>query len=149
MPVMLKKILALIVGLVVCIAIVALLEQLAHQLLATPSANAVDTEDPTAASAYMKNLPVAAYLMVLLAWGAGTAAGIAVASILVKRVSRLFVPVITGMMLLSTIANFYLLPHPWWLMITAVVMIPLIGIFTGLRLSRRFNSTKVPDKVPN
>ncbi len=142
MPLVLKKILALIVGLVVCIATVALLEQLSHSLFLSTSASTADAHDPSVATTYMKNLPVVAYLMVLLAWVAGTAAGIAVASLILRRVSRLFVPLITGMMLLSTIANFYLLPHPWWLMVAAVVLIPLAGIYTGLTLGRRWPTPK-------
>lgn len=138
MPLVLKKILALVLGLVVCVATVALLEQLNHSWFVPSSASTPDAHDPSVANAYMKNLPVAAYLMVLFAWLAGTAIGIAVASLLIKRVSRLFVPVITGMMMLSTIANFYLLPHPTWLMIAAVVLIPSTGVGAGLWLSRYF-----------
>jgi hypothetical protein len=145
MPVVMKKILALLLGLVVCVATVAVLEQLNHSLFVPASASTADSHDPSVATAFMKNLPVAAYLMVLFAWLAGAAIGIAVASLLIKRVSRLFVPVITGVMLLSTIANFYLLPHPTWLMIAAVVLIPLSGIGTGWWLNRRFAKPAAPD----
>lgn len=139
MPVVLKKILALVIGLVICVATVALLEQLNHSLFMPSSASTAESYDPSVATAFMKNLPVGAYLMVLFAWLVGTAFGIAAASLLIKRVSRLFVPVITGVMLLSTIANFYLLPHPTWLMIAAVVLIPLTGVGAGLWLSRYFS----------
>lgn len=139
MPLVLKKILALIIGLVLCVAIVALLEQLNHGLFIPESANMADVHDPSQAQVLMKNLPVTAYLMVLFAWLAGTAVGIAAASLLLKRVSRIFVPVITGVMLLSTFANFYLLPHPLWLMIAAAVLIPLIGVATGWLLKRKFH----------
>ncbi len=145
MPVVLKKILALVIGLVICVATVALLEQLNHSLFVPSSASTADSHDPSVATAFMKNLPVAAYLMVLFAWLAGTAFGIAAASLLIKRVSRLFVPVITGVMLLSTTANFYLLPHPTWLMIAAVVLIPFTGFGTGWLLSRRFKVSATPD----
>ena len=136
MPLVMKKILALLVGLFVCVATVALIEQLNHSLFAP--AIELNTQDPAAERAYMQNLPVVAYLLVLLAWITGTFTGISVASLIVKRVSRLFMPVITGMMLLSTVANFYLLPHPIWLMVATVVLIPAAGILTGLWLSRRF-----------
>ncbi|RVU40920.1 hypothetical protein EOE67_04930 [Rheinheimera riviphila] len=145
MPVVLKKILALVIGLVICVSTVALLEQLNHSLFIPTSASTADSHDPSVATAFMKNLPVAAYLMVLFAWLAGTALGIAAASVLIKRVSRLFVPVITGVMLLSTIANFYLLPHPTWLMIAAVVLIPVTGFGTGWLLHRRFKVPVTPD----
>lgn len=145
MPVVLKKILALVVGLVICVGTVALLEQLNHSLFIPASASTADSHDPSVATAFMKNLPVAAYLMVLFAWLAGTAFGIAAASLLIRRVSRLFVPVITGIMLLSTIANFYLLPHPTWLMIAAVVLIPFTGIGTRWVLHRRFKLSVTPD----
>jgi len=144
MPVQLKKILALVIGLVVCVATVAVLEQLNHSLFVPTSATTADAHDPSVATAFMKNLPVVAYLMVLFAWLAGTALGIAAASLLVKKVSRLFVPIITGVMLISTIANFYLLPHPTWLMVAAVVLIPCAGIGTGWWLRRRFKATATP-----
>lgn len=145
MPVVLKKILALVIGLVICVSTVALLEQLNHSLFIPSSASTADSHDPSVATAFMKNLPVAAYLMVLFAWLAGTALGIAAASLLIKRVSRLFVPVITGVMLLSTIANFYLLPHPTWLMIAAIVLIPVTGFGTGWLLHRRLKVAVTPD----
>jgi hypothetical protein len=138
MPLVLKKILALIIGLVVCVATVALLEQLNHGLFIPASASSADAHDPSVARTFMENLPVVAYLMVLIAWLAGTALGIASASWLLKRVSRLFVPVITGLMLLSTIANFYMLPHPVWLVVAAIVLIPFTGFTTGWLLSRKF-----------
>ncbi|OBP15107.1 hypothetical protein A5320_06875 [Rheinheimera sp. SA_1] len=144
MPVLLKKILALVIGLVVCVATVAVLEQVNHSLFIPTSASTADAHDPSVATAFMKNLPVAAYLMVLFAWLAGTAFGITAASLLIKRVSRLFVPIITGVMLLSTIANFYLLPHPTWLMIAAVLLIPCTGLGTGWLLARRFKVTETP-----
>ena len=75
--------------------------------------------------------------MVLFAWLAGTTLGIASASLILKRVSRLFVPIITGVMLLSTIANFYLLPHPTWMIVAALILIPLTGWFTGWFLNRK------------
>lgn len=139
MPLVLKKILALVIGLVICITTVALLEQLNHFLFIPESASTTDAHDPSVARAFMKNLPVAAYLMVLFAWLAGTALGIATASLLLKRVSRLFVPVITGIILLSTMANFYLLPHPSWMIVAAVLLLPLTGWTTGWLLKRKFN----------
>lgn len=141
MPLVLKKILALIIGLVICVATVALLEQLNHSLFIPESASTADVHDPSVASTFMKNLPVSAYLMVLFAWLAGTTLGIASASLILKRVSRLFVPIITGVMLLSTIANFYLLPHPTWMIVAALILIPLTGWFTGWFLNRKL---KVP-----
>ena len=144
MPVVLKKILALVIGLVICVSTVALLEQLNHSLFIPSSASTADSHDPSVATAFMKNLPVAVYLMVLFAWLAGTALGITAASLLIKRVSRLFVPVITGVMLLSTIANFYLLPHPTWLMIAAIVLIPVTGFATGWLLHRRLMVAVTP-----
>lgn len=139
MPLVLKKILALVIGLVICITTVALLEQLNHFLFIPESASTADAHDPSVARSFMKNLPVAAYLMVLFAWLAGTALGIATASLLLKRVSRLFVPVITGIILLSTMANFYLLPHPSWMIVAAVLLLPLTGWTTGWLLKRKFN----------
>ena len=139
MPVILKKILALVIGLVICVATVAVLEQLNHRLFIPGGISSADADDPSVAIAFMKNLPLAAYLMVLLSWLVGTAFGIAAASLLLKRVSRLFVPVITGVMLLSTIANFYLLPHPTWLMIGTLILLPLVGWGSGWLLNRRLN----------
>ncbi len=147
MPLVLKKILALVIGLAVCVATVALLEQLNHSLFIPESASTADAHDPSVARTFMENLPVAAYLMVLIAWLAGTSLGIVSASWLIQRVSRLFVPVITGLMLLSTIANFYLLPHPIWLVVAAIVLIPLTGFATGWLLSRKFN-VLVPQEQP-
>ena len=138
MSLALKKILALVVGMLVCVATVALIEQLNHALFIAPSD--LPSQDPAAEHAYMQSLPLLAYCMVLLAWLTGTFSGITVASFMIKRVSRLFMPVISGMMLVSTLANFYLLPHPAWFMLASVVLIPVTGLLTNRWLKRRFSS---------
>ncbi|WP_306521667.1 hypothetical protein [Rheinheimera sp.] len=134
MPLALKKILALLIGLLVSIGTIALLEQFSHWLY--PPASTPDWQDPSAVAAYMQSLPVMAYLLVLLAWFSGVVAGIVVATLLVKRVSRLFVVVITAMVWLATLANVYLIPHPLWVSVTALFLLPLAGWLTGRWLHR-------------
>lgn len=134
MPLALKKILALLAGLVVCIGTMALLEQLSHWLY--PAVATPDWQDPAAVAAYMHALPVGAYVLVLLAWFSGVVSGIGVATLLVKRVSRLFVVVITAMVWLATLANVYLIPHPLWVSVTALVCLPLLGLLAGFLLHR-------------
>lgn len=134
MPLALKKILALLAGLMVSIGTIALLEQFSHWLY--PVGTQPDWQDPSAVAAYMQSLPVGAYLLVLLAWFSGVVVGIAAATMLVKRVSRLFVVVITAMVWLATLANVYLIPHPLWVSVTALVCLPLLGFLCGHLLNR-------------
>lgn len=134
MPIALKKILALLIGLMVSIGTIALLEQFSHWLY--PPSSTPDWQDPSAVAAYMQSLPVVAYLLVLLAWFSGVVTGIVVATLLVKRVSRLFVVVITAMVWLATLANIYMIPHPVWVAATALLLLPLTGWLTGYLLNR-------------
>lgn len=136
MPLALKKILALLIGLIVSISTIALLEQFSHWLY--PPSTTPDWQDPSAVAAYMQSLPVAAYLLVLLAWASGVVTGIVVATLLVKRVSRLFVVTITGMVWLATLANIYMIPHPAWVAAAALLLLPAVGWLSGHFLKRRY-----------
>lgn len=149
MPLALKKILALLVGLMVSIGTIALLEQFSHWLY--PPTSTPDWQDPSAVAAYMQSLPVVAYLLVLLAWFSGVICGILVATLLVKRVSRLFVVVITAMVWLATLANIYMIPHPTWIAATALLLLPVAGWLSGRLLQRRYPhlpETEIVDDTP-
>lgn len=134
MPLALKKILALLIGLMVSIGTIALLEQFSHWLY--PPGSMPDWQDPSAVAAYMQSLPVGAYLLVLLARFSGVVTGIVVATLLVKRVSRLFVVAITGMVWLATLANIYMIPHPAWIAVVSLLLLPVVGWLSGHLLQR-------------
>ncbi len=116
---------------------VAAIEMLGHSLFMN-GAPMPSTNDPETVKAYAESLGFGALASLLVAWCAGAYIGTMVAiraaralgSIstvdrLVGGVERMMSLVIGGFVLASAAMNFLQFPHPLWLMISAVVLIPV------------------------
>lgn len=118
-----RSVLGVVAGVVVAALVTAAIEWLGGRLHPMPVT--VDPSDPSDMAAWVETLPTGAFMIVLAAWLAGTFVGGLVAS-LVARTRPLFHSGIVGVFILAaTIANFVMIPHPTWLVATAVVCIPL------------------------
>lgn len=64
------------------------------------------------------------FASVLVAWVLGSAVGGVVATVWTR--ARSYVPgVVVGLVLLAgAVSNMFVIPHPWWMMIGAVVLMP-------------------------
>ncbi len=109
----LRQCVAWFVGMFAAALTVALIEGISSQLHKSP-AN-LDPSDPEAMSKWVATLPVTAFLMLVVAWGAGAYVGTVLARIL--SVGRSTGPAIgvAAVLTIATIANLVMLPHPWWL----------------------------------
>lgn len=122
---MVRKLLAAIAGLVVAVAIVALIETLGFALFPPPGG--LDFDGKEQLLRYIKTLPVPVLLIVLLSWSAGVFAGSVTATILVWRRARMGCLIVTGFVLIAAISNMLMIPHPEWFMLAAIMVIPLAG----------------------
>jgi hypothetical protein len=136
MPQTLRTTLALLAGVVVTFFTIAAVEQLGHLLYRAPEG--LDWQDSSAASAYLKQLPVGALLLVLSGWLLGIFTGMAAATVLAGRCRGRFALSIGGLVLLGAASNFYMLPHPLWLMVLSLLMIPLLSYFSWWILKKRY-----------
>ena len=110
---MIRNILAVIVGLAVGMAFNMFMVIVTTALYPMPEG--VTFEDPEGLEAYFAGLPLAAFLMVLLAHvGQAFLGGLVAAAI--NRKSAMWVAMIVGLVsMLFGIANMMMMPHPAWM----------------------------------
>ena len=121
---MLRLILAILSGVVLAFGVVFATDAVVKALsggLAMP-----DPNDAAAMRAYMDGLPAAA--LAAFAIGCGAAAGLG-AAMAARFGGRGAWPgwVVAALVLAATIANFVMIPHPTWLVITASALVAVVG----------------------
>ena len=110
-------------------AVVAAIEAVGHMVYAP--ATPVDLSTPEAMSAFVAALPVGAFLFVLAAYVGGTAAGGFVATLVARRHAMVFAGIIGALILLGSVVNFAMIPHPAWFIVATLVGVPLTAWLTG------------------
>lgn len=118
----LRTTLALLVGIAVTFLVISASSELNHLLYPIPTT--LDWQDSSAVAAYLRALPVMALLLVLLGWILGIAAGMSVATAIAGRPRRRFALACGTLVTVGAAANFYLLPHPQWLVWLSLVVLP-------------------------
>ncbi|MDZ4728350.1 MAG: hypothetical protein SH820_00165 [Xanthomonadales bacterium] len=131
---MLRKISAVLLGVLVAFATVMLVEWLGHQVYPPPPN--LDFKDPEQLRQFTSNLPLGAFLLVLLGWLLGTLSGGLTACFVAREKPLVFASIIGAIMLAATIANLAMIPHPTWFSIAGIVV---IGV--GTLLAGRWSST--------
>lgn len=122
-----RTILGIIVGLVVGVAIIAIVESIGHIIFPPPEG--VDLKDPEALKSIMKDIPVGAKISVLVAWGLGVFGGGSVARLISRGASP--ASWVVGAILLGFAAlTMVQIPHPVWMVVGAVV-VTLLGILAA------------------
>lgn len=124
-----RIVIAVICGALVAFALVAGIENIGHRVL--PAA-AIDVSQATS----MKDLPLGALLFVLAAWIIATFIGAALGSFIARRRVVLVAAVIGILVLAATVANFVLIPHPFWMVLAGVAGIVLAALAAGKVMSR-------------
>lgn len=147
MPALLRTTLALLAGVVVTFLTISAVEQLGHILYRAPAG--LDWQDSSAVSAYLKQLPVGALLLVLAGWLLGIFTGLTAATLLAGRCRGRFALAIGALVFLGAISNFYLLPHPMWLMVLSLIMIPLVTVVCWWALKKRVSQPAVSTEGEN
>lgn len=129
-----RNVLAIFLGAIVAVFVVASVEFAGMQLVPLPEG--VDVTSPEAMRASMHLLPTAAFLFVLLAWVlAALVGGYLAARIGCARPIWLTMTV-AGLVLAMAIINLVQLPHPVWFVAATFLLIPAAG-WTAARLAER------------
>ncbi len=115
--------LSCITGIITAIVLVSIIESIGHRKYPPPTD--LDWTDKEAVGAFVKTLPTGALLYVLAAWVIGAFVGSTVGG-LMARPFRVFVAVVVGaFVLMASVFNLVMIPHPVWFAISAVVLVPL------------------------
>jgi hypothetical protein len=122
---LLRRVLAGVVGAVSAVAIVSLSDALVTRAYPLPAGT--DTGNSESLAAAIQGMPSAALLLMVAGWGlaAGVGAFVAVRLSAERRTGIGFI--VAGILLLATIANLAMLPHPRWMWVAALVVVPLLG----------------------
>lgn len=117
-----RSVLAILAGLAVAVVLVALIEGAGHVLFPLPEG--LDPHDAESIRTMMDRIPLPAIAAVLLAWTVATFAGGWVAARLAKRSPLahsfgVFLP-----LLLTSIGTMMVIPHPAWMWIGVLTLLP-------------------------
>jgi hypothetical protein len=121
---MLRKVLAVLAGIVAAVAVFMIFERINGKLFPLPPGT--DPADHEAMTAYVGTLPATAFVLVLAGWAVGSF----VCGLLIRVISRsgdTTPAYIAGLFLMTAgIVDIFMLPHPLWFTITGIVIfIPL------------------------
>ena len=128
-----RNIAAGVAGVVIAVALVWLVEKIGHAVYPPPAD--LDFSDAEAMKAYIAALPLGALLFVAAAWFIGTLCGTCAACAIGTVKPMIFAMVVGGLMLVATIVNLAMIPHPMWLSALGIVGV-LIGAWLGTMCKR-------------
>lgn len=115
---MLRRVLAVIAGVIGGSAVIWLLEMVGYMMF--PGPEGMDTADPESMRLLMKEVPVAAFVVILFAYATGSFAGGWIAVAIGEKMRD---AMITGVVLLGFgIVNLMLVPHPLWFTLISVLL---------------------------
>ena len=128
----------ILAGLLLGIAVVALVESAGHALFPPPAG--IDPRSPASLRAIMGDVPLPAKIAVLIAWGAGVLAGGTLAGWIAR--GRAWPAYVIGAALLAMGAwTMAMIPHPWW-MWAGALLITIAAAFAAGRLAARLSPAR-------
>lgn len=130
---MVRKILAVIAGLLATAAMVALVQQLGHYLYPMPPGS--DPNDVEAVKEYVENAPFMALFFVIISYAAGALTGGFTATKIAKDSSRAPAFISGALFALVSIYMMLTIPSPFWFWILGIAVWGLVMV--GRTLARR------------
>lgn len=131
---MVKKILAVLAGVLAGGLVIFLVERIAHSIYPPPEW--LDPAKPETIARYVDEAPVATLLFVLLSWALGSLAGGITATLVCNDRKSVYALTAGTLLLLLGIVNLIMIPHPpWFMAVTVFVYIP--PAWLGYRLVRK------------
>jgi len=135
---MIRKVSAVVLGIVAAVAIVAAVEAIGHSVYPIPPD--VDVNDPVRFENYVASLPFGAFLFVLASWNFGAFGGGLLAVFIARHKPFIYATIVGAFVLVASVANLIMIPHPLWFSVTAVISISVMTTVTGLIASSRFSA---------
>ncbi|RNI28021.1 hypothetical protein EFA69_18225 [Rufibacter immobilis] len=132
---MFRSILSVLGGAAVGVFTISLVQFLSHQLYPLPTNS--NPNDPQAMATFMTNAPVAALLLVLLAYALGAFFGGMVAARYATARPVLHALLVGALLLVAGIANLVQIPHPLWFTVISLAIYLPMAFFGGMMSMRR------------
>ncbi len=124
---MLRGVLGIVGGIVAAVLTVMAVQALGHALYPYPAD--VDLNDPEQIARVFPSIPVVAKLFVVAAWFGGALVGAALAKAITGRSWAAWT--IAGLIAVGAVMNLFVIPHPVWMQLSAVVAPLLGGLFAN------------------
>ena len=125
---------AVILGLFLSVLITVGFETLGNRLYPLPPG--IDPRDREALKAFAAALPAGALLLVLAGWVVGAFCGTLVAGAVAGRARMAHAMIVALLLLATAVVNMAMLPHPVWMWVASVALLPLASYAAG-RLATR------------
>lgn len=139
---LLRTFLAIVAGCLTAFALVAVIEMAGHALFPVPGRVDMSTRDAMNAPV---QIPLAALLSVLVAWGVATFVGGVIAALIAPSRPRVYAGLVGAVILIGAAANMLVIPHPVWFTVAAVVGVVVAAWAAGaLAAQRRKNGSPLP-----
>ena len=129
-----RRFLALIAGLAVAFLVIVVVEMILHVVYPLPEE--VNVHDPQSLKTAMAALPVGALAGVVVGWVLGTLLGSFTAAKVAKGGALLPGLGVGIVLLVGSVMNMAVLPHPVWVWACALILIPTAAV-VGTRLAGR------------
>lgn len=126
-----RRIVAVLAGTVVAFIVVMLTDLLVGSMYPPPAGT--DVRDPESMRTAIAAMPLPALLLMVVGWAlaAGVGAFVAVRMTPERRASAGHL--VALLLLLATLVNLAMLPHPGWMWAAALLAVPVVG-WVGARL---------------
>ena len=135
---MVRKIGAVVVGILTLGAVVMTLQQVAAQLHPLPEGlDPMDRSNAEAFAAHLETMPPAAWVVAFLSEIVGAFCGALVAGWIARDARRVVSGVIVGLALVGSIANWNSFAHPTWFIAGQIVLYPTVLFLALLLLEKR------------
>jgi hypothetical protein len=128
-----RAILAIVAGCVLSLLVVAGVDALGHMIYPPPAG--VDASDPAAMRVIIAEMPFGAFVIVVSGWILGAALGAWVATRLSRTGKAWPGGAVGGVTLAATGINLFTIAHPVWVVIAALIGIPL-ATWVGIRVGQ-------------
>jgi hypothetical protein len=122
---MIRSALVLLAGVVAALFVVILMDTMAGNIWALPAGT--DPNNPDSMRQAVATLPVAAFLLLLVGWVLASGIGSYVAARFATHARATHGLIVALFVLVATVGNLAKFPHPAWLWVASIILIPAAG----------------------
>ena len=131
---MIRKIAAVVVGILLTSLVVGLVQQLGHYLYPLPAGT--DPNDPEAIKKYVENAPFLAVFFVIISYAAGAFTGGFVSTKIANDSKKIYALIIGVLFLFTSIYMMVTIPSPIWFWILGIAVWSLVLVGWKLALKK-------------
>lgn len=131
---MIRKIAAVVVGILLTSLVVGLVQQLGHYLYPLPEGT--DPNDPEAIKKYVENAPFLAVFFVIISYAAGAFTGGFVSTKIANDGKKIYALIIGVLFLFTSIYMMVTIPSPIWFWILGIAVWSLVLVGWKLALKK-------------